>query len=405
MRFASAILVVLAAALSAHSDAVLLKSGARYIGDVTREDGGLRVRNAELPDGVFVPDSDVKKVYPAPEALLALLTTDYEKARGLYAAGDNGSLKSALGLLFDVENQALDALDVYPASREGFEALLGQVHDLRKLCREGRTLEGEAPAAPEPEAPPRPAEDRIGKMPAREAAARAIAALRQSDGYGFRWSAKGNSYAFAAEGYAWKNGIVRLALEKPGVVARPAGTPATAGAVLFRRGGAAFAEDRFGALVPAASAGDDVRRAAAVPVPDTLLASLLAGSARARYLLDAEAGGTSCRVIEVAGGPEEIKSHIELCAKAFDQTFAGGGKDAPFDRKESWLRYRLYVSPADFGVKRVEREVFVRYGKRAALAIGGTGPYDQTVTVEMAEPGGEAPEPPKEAVRRAMGVR
>ncbi|MBI2919928.1 MAG: hypothetical protein HYY18_02460, partial [Planctomycetes bacterium] len=394
MRHAAAVLIVLAAALPGFSDAVLLKNGARYIGDVSREDEGLRVRNADFPEGVFVRNADVKKVYPAPEALLALLTADYEKAKGLYGAGGDESLKSALDLLFEIETQALDALDVYPGSREGFEGLLGQVHDLRKLCREGRTLEGEvAPEPkPEPQAPPEPPADRIGTMPARQVAAKAIAALRQSDGYGFRWTAKGSNYGVAAQGYAWKNGIVRLALDKSGLVARPAGTAATPGTVLFRRGAAAFAEDRFGALVPAASAGEDARRAAALPLPDALLASVLAGSARARFLLDAEAGGAACRVIEVEAGVEELKAHVEVCAKAFDQTFAGGGKDAPFDRKLSWMRYRVYVAVADVGVRRVEREAYVRYGKHASLAIGGTGPYDQTVVAEVAGAGGTVPE-------------
>lgn len=140
----SAILTSLSASF-ALADAVLLKSGERYIGDVTEDGDSYRVKNATFPDGILVKRADVKAVYPKPEVMLADLTRVVDAAAAKYetakkAADPNALAKEAVDMLFDPELAADEAAEIYPAQRAEFTALVRRMHELRKLCRDVQSL-------------------------------------------------------------------------------------------------------------------------------------------------------------------------------------------------------------------------------------------------------------------------
>lgn len=143
---------VCALSTAACADAVLMKSGERYIGDVTEEGDSLRVKNTAFPAGVLVKKADVKVVYPKPEAMLEKLKKSLQGAMAKYEEGKkatdpNPFMKTAMEMLFDPELEAQEAAEVYPAEKKQFDGVLTRMHELRKMCRDGQRMDG--PAAPE----------------------------------------------------------------------------------------------------------------------------------------------------------------------------------------------------------------------------------------------------------------
>jgi hypothetical protein len=162
------VLLSLAASL-AFAEAVILKSGERYIGDVTEEGDAYRVKNATFPDGILVKKDAVKTIYPKPETLLDKLTKQVDAAAAKYeeakkASDPNTLAKAAMDMLFDPELEAAEATEVYPSHKTEFSALTTRMHELRKLCRDAQNLGGKSPADPvkpppaDPKSPPTPAE-------------------------------------------------------------------------------------------------------------------------------------------------------------------------------------------------------------------------------------------------------
>lgn len=156
--------------LPAGADAVLMKSGERYIGEVTEEGESLRIKNATFPDGILVKRSEVKTVYPKPEEMLDSIGKVVDAATAKYEEGKkavdrNPALKAAQEMLFEPELQVEDAKEIYPAEKEKFNALLARIHDLRKMCRDAQTMDG--PAVKDPPKDPEPKKDPPKKDPPR----------------------------------------------------------------------------------------------------------------------------------------------------------------------------------------------------------------------------------------------
>ena len=169
MRFSAAFLV-LALSLPAFADAVLMKNGERYIGEVTDLGNSLRIKNAAHPDGLEVKKSDVRTVYPKPEAMLEKLRAEIAKARARYdsgrkAADPNADMKVALDLLFDPEIEAEDAIQIYPEHKKEFVELQTSIHELRKLCRDAQ-VSGKPAPEPEPHKPAPAPDPKSGDAPA-----------------------------------------------------------------------------------------------------------------------------------------------------------------------------------------------------------------------------------------------
>jgi hypothetical protein len=344
------------------------------------------------------------------DADIAFARGQYED--GLKASDRNSWLQSALDLLFDAELRAEEGAEVYPDRRADFEAAKGRIRDLRKLCRDARTLEGEAagparrpepPAPPSPEpAPPAkaapqtpakpaaeaPSLDALAKVAARDVAAKALARLQKDPQVRFRASAQSSGFRLSCEGVAWSSGCVRLG---------------EASAPVYRRAAVAVARDRFGAWVPAADAGDEPRRLASLASFHDLLASAQRGAARARFLPDQDAAGLPCRVVEIECAPEELQAHVDASFRDGPTAAISGLKDVPFDKKDSWLRLRLFVS-GDFAVRRIEREARVRFSRSGrVIVVGSSGPCDALLTLDIEKPG-EAEEVPPD-VKKKLGIR
>jgi len=173
-----AALFICTLSVPAAADAVLMKNGERYIGEVTDLGNSLRVKNEAHPEGLEVKKSDVKTVYPKPEAMIAKFRADIEKAKARYEAGKNAAdpnaeMKAALDLLFDPEVEAEDAIQIYPDFKKQFSEVQTSIHELRKLCRDaqvsGKPGPAEDPATekpgPDPKAGDPPAGDPKGAAP------------------------------------------------------------------------------------------------------------------------------------------------------------------------------------------------------------------------------------------------
>lgn len=230
-------LLALAASFAA-ADAVVLKSGERFVGEVTEEGESLRIRSDRFPDGVVVKKSDVKARYPKAEAMLAELDAAIGKAKERYEAGKkaadpNPDMKAVLDLLFDPEIEATDGPDVYPDRKKDFEDRLQTIHELRKMARDGQSLGGgpiEPKKDPNPKPQPKPQPPRPEPVPEPKAetytdravvwleaaagtaqgsiddAARAMG--KRCEAYGFK--------GVKAKGEAGQDGVTRVRLDADG---------------------------------------------------------------------------------------------------------------------------------------------------------------------------------------------
>lgn len=171
MKTVCAVLLVSAAAFA---DAIVMKTGERYIGDVTEEGDAYRIKNETFPDGIVVRKDAVQTRYPAPEVLLERIGRIVDEAAAKYddakwSADPNAGLKAAAGMLFDPELEATEAAEIYPARKDDFRAMVKRIQELRKLCRDGQKLEGPAPATPEKPEPGKPEGAKPGTPPEKQA--------------------------------------------------------------------------------------------------------------------------------------------------------------------------------------------------------------------------------------------
>ncbi|MCE9581415.1 MAG: hypothetical protein K8T20_02745, partial [Planctomycetes bacterium] len=161
MRVLFTVLLLATCALPALPDAVVLKTGERFLGEVKDEGDSLRIRNERFPDGVVVKKSDVKAVYPRVEEMLSKLDGAIGKARERYEAGKsladaNAEMKAVGDILFDAELEASDGGEIYPDRKKDFEQRVEAIHDLKKLARDAQTLGG-PPVEPKKDPNPKPA--------------------------------------------------------------------------------------------------------------------------------------------------------------------------------------------------------------------------------------------------------
>lgn len=155
-------LVLSGLASCAWAEAVILKSGERYIGEVTEEGDSYRIKNETFPDGIVVKKENVKTIYPKPEELLERITRVVDQAKSKYeegkkAADPNSYMKAAVDMLFDPELEAAEAAEIYPAKKQEFAALTTSIHELRKMCRDAQNLGAKSPPDPAPKPGPKPA--------------------------------------------------------------------------------------------------------------------------------------------------------------------------------------------------------------------------------------------------------
>ena len=145
----------------AAADAVLMKNGERYIGEVTDLGDSLRIKNAGHPEGLVVRKSDVKTVYPKPEVMIEKLRAELDRVKARYEAGKkaanpNAEMKAAMEMLFDPELEAEDAIQIYPDFRKQFQDVQTSIQELRKLCRDAQVSDKPGPAPPEEKPDPKP---------------------------------------------------------------------------------------------------------------------------------------------------------------------------------------------------------------------------------------------------------
>jgi outer membrane biosynthesis protein TonB len=154
---------LLACLAFASADAVVLKTGERFVGDVSEEGDSWRIKSDRFPEGVVVKKTDVKAVYPKADAMLAKLDAAVAKAKERYDAGKkaadpNADMKAVVDMLFDPELEAADGAEVYPDRKKDFDSLTKRIHELRKMARDGQAMKG-PPVDPKPDPKPEPKPD------------------------------------------------------------------------------------------------------------------------------------------------------------------------------------------------------------------------------------------------------
>lgn len=239
------------------------------------------------------------------------------------------------------------------------------------------------------------ADDKVGKTPAPNLLAKSVPEIRKLEGYHFKYSGSVGEYSLDAEGTAWKSGLNKLTTKN--------------GVLMYRRGTAAFAQDKDGKWVGAASLGQEAQAVAQTPLPDTLLAEALENVKKAKYLQDEEVDGKECKVIECEAPTSKLKEYIKNAVKYFRPEAAAMAERAPIDEKESFLVYRVFVSKEDLVVRRVVREANVVLPESVvkqypgAEALGGR--LDNVLTVDFLKHGQELDEEVPAEIKKLLQIK
>jgi hypothetical protein len=238
------------------------------------------------------------------------------------------------------------------------------------------------------------ADDKVGKTAAPALLARIVPEIRKIDGYAFDYAGSVGQYNLDSSGFSYKNGVVKQTTG--------------AGALVYRKGTAAFAKDKDGKWAGASSQGPELQALVASPTPDGLLGEALDLSKRAKYGQDEDVGGVTCKMIECDAPAAKIKAYMENMAKYFRPEAAGMVKMLQIDEKESYMIYRIYVSKDDLVIRRVVRDTKIEFPesvmKQYPMLEAAKGQTDQVLTVDLKKHGEPLEEIPAD-VKKLLQVK
>ncbi|MEK7469853.1 MAG: hypothetical protein AAB074_21000 [Planctomycetota bacterium] len=221
------------------------------------------------------------------------------------------------------------------------------------------------------------ADDKVGKTTAPALFTKSAAELRKLPGYHFSYTGSIGEQSLDTTGITWLSGLVKQTTKQ--------------GTDIWRREKTAFAKDKSGKYVGAASLGRDEQAVVGSPTPDALLLEALSVAKAAKYNQDEEVGGKECKVIECEAPQAKLKEYMEAAAKYYRPEYAGFIKNLPLNEKESYMIYRIFISKEDLVIRRIVRDTKVVIAESAmkgrpelAAASGG---MDQILTVELTKHG------------------
>ena len=239
------------------------------------------------------------------------------------------------------------------------------------------------------------ADDKIGKTPAPTILAKSTQDLRKLPGYHFKYSGSVGEYSLETTGTVWNNGLVK---QVP-----------TTGSEIWRKDKAAFAKDKNGRYVGAASQGQQEQAIANSPTPDALLNEALAVGKLAKFAQDEEVDGKECKVIEAHAPEAKLREYMETMAKYWRPEMAAMAKRIQINDKESYMIYRVFVSKDDLVIRKIVRETKVVLAdsvlRSMPEAAAVNGQLDQVLTVDLMKHGEELDEEIPAEIKKLLQVK
>lgn len=221
------------------------------------------------------------------------------------------------------------------------------------------------------------ADDKVGKTTAPALMTKSTQDLRKLPGYHFKYSGSIGEQSLETTGVVWATGLMRQT--------------SAAGAEIWRKDKAAFAKDKSGKYVGAASLGQAEQAIVQSPTPDALLNEALGIAKLAKYVQDEEVDGKECKVVECEAPQAKLKEYMEAAAKYWRPEYAGFVKNLPLDDKESYMIYRLFISKDDLVIRRIVRDTKVVVAESATKGrpelAAANGRMDQVLTVDLTKHG------------------
>ncbi|NUN51038.1 MAG: hypothetical protein HUU15_19705 [Candidatus Brocadiae bacterium] len=239
------------------------------------------------------------------------------------------------------------------------------------------------------------ADDKVGKTPAPQLLTRCTQDLRKQPGYHFKYSGSVGEQSLETAGVAWQSGLVK----------QTAGD----GLEIWRREKAAFAKDKSGRYVGAASQGEQAQAIVNSPTPDGLLGEALSVAKVARYVQDEQADGVDCKVIECQAPEAKLRDYMEQAAKYWRPEYAKYAKNLQLDKDESYMIYRVFVGKEDLVIRRIVRDTKIKVADsvlksmpQLEMAAGG---MSQVLTVELSRHGEVAEEVIPDEIKKLLQVK
>lgn len=239
------------------------------------------------------------------------------------------------------------------------------------------------------------ADDKVGKTPAPTILAKSAQDLRKIAGYHFKYSGSIGEQSLETTGIAWLSGLVKQTSGQ--------------GTDIWRKDKAAFAKDKSGKYVGAASIGQQEQAIVNSPTPDALLGEALGVANVARFIQDENAEDKECKVIECQAPEAKLKEYVESAAKYWKPEYAGFAKTMQLDKKESYMIYRVFISKDDLVIRRIVRETkvviaeSVTKGRPELAAVNGK--LDQVISIELSKHGEGLDEEIPAEIKKVMQLK
>ncbi|KAF0243640.1 MAG: hypothetical protein FD180_3211 [Planctomycetota bacterium] len=239
------------------------------------------------------------------------------------------------------------------------------------------------------------ADDKVGKTTAPALFTKSATELRKIPGYHFTYSGSVGEQSLDTTGITWVSGLVKQTTKQ--------------GTDIWRREKTAFAKDKTGKYVGAASLGQAEQAVVGSPTPDALLVEALGVAKNAKYNQDEELDGKDCKVIECEAPQAKLKEYMEAAAKYYRPEYAGFIKNLPLEEKESYMIYRIFISKEDLVIRRIVRDTKIVIAEsamkgRPELAAAG-GRMDQVLTVELKKHGEGLDEEVPAEIKKLLQVK
>lgn len=239
------------------------------------------------------------------------------------------------------------------------------------------------------------ADDKVGKTAAPQLITKSAQELRKMPGYHFKYSGSVGEQSLETKGIVWSNGLIKQTTDQ--------------GVEIWRREKAAFAKDKNGKYVGAASLGQQEQAIVASPSPEALLNEALGNAKAAKYVQDEAVGDFECKVVECEASQQKLKEYMEAAAKAWRPEYAAFAKSIQLNEKESYMIYRVFISKEDLVIRRVVRDTKIVIAEsqlkgRPELAAAAGG-MDQVLTVELSKHGQELDEEIPAEIKKLLQVK
>jgi hypothetical protein len=239
------------------------------------------------------------------------------------------------------------------------------------------------------------ADDKVGKTTAPALLSKSATDLRKLPGYHFSYTGSIGEQSLETSGITWVSGLVKQTTKT--------------GTDIWRKEKAAFAKDKAGKYVGAASLGQTEQAVVQSPTPDQLLNEALGVAKAAKYNQDEEVDGKECKVIECEAPQQKLKEYMEAAAKYWRPEYAGFIKNLPLDEKESYMIYRVFISKEDLVIRRVVRDTKVVIAESAMKGrpelAAANGRMDQILTVELKKHGEELDEEIPVEIKKMLQIK